>query len=175
MSGKAFSVAGVAAAAVLWAGAAVGQAAWSTYQPPEADFTAMFPGAPEAASQAMGGVAGATLRTYTIQSGPEAFNVTVFTYPKGTLPEALSQDQLNGLAKLFAEGAGKTVRTTAAATVSGRPGIEAILDDAETGQVEIFRAAQLGDRIFTIAYGGEKGTETSAQATRFVGSLVIKK
>ena len=162
---------GAVAAALLWAGAAWGQAAWSAYQPPEADFTALFPGAPEVASQAMGGVAGATLRAYTIQSGPEAFNVTVFDYPKGTLPAALSQDQLDGLAKLFAEGAGKTVRSTAAATVSGRPGLEAVLDDPETGQVEIFRAAQLGDRIFTIAYGGEKGTETSAQATRFVASL----
>ena len=63
------------------------------------------------------------------------------------------------------------MRTATAATVAGRPGLEAVLDDPETGAVMVFRAVQLGDRIFTIAYGGEKGTETSAQAMRFVASL----
>ena len=120
----------------------------------------------------MGSVAGAVwCGPMGCSPGPEAFNVTVFVYPKGTLPAALSQAQYADLAKLFAEGAGKTVRTTAAATIAGRPGLEAVLDDAETGQVMVFRAVQLGDRIFTIAYGGEKGTETSPQATRFVASL----
>ena len=69
---------GALAAALLWAGAAVAQAAWSTYQPPEADFSALFPGSPQATSQAMGSVAGAVQRSYALQSGPEAFNVTVF-------------------------------------------------------------------------------------------------
>ncbi|HEY3812940.1 MAG TPA: hypothetical protein VGL66_06920 [Caulobacteraceae bacterium] len=162
---------GLVVATLLWAGVAMAQAAWSTYQPPEADFSVLFPGAPEVSSQPMGSVAGAVQRSYALQAGPEAFNVTVFAYPKGTLPDKLSQEQYASLAQLFGEGAGLKVRTTAAATVSGRPGLEAVLDDPETGAVMIFRAVQLGDRIFTIAYGGEKGTETSPQATRFVGSL----
>ena len=168
MAGRAL---GWAAAALLWAGVATAQAAWSTYQPPEADFTALFPGAPQAVSQPMGGMAGAVQRSYTLQSGPEAFNVSVFVYPKGTLPAALSQDQLDNLVQLFAQGSGMRVRIAATATVAGRTGVEATLDDPETGAVEIFRVVQLGDRIFMIAYGGEKGTETSPQATRFVSSL----
>ncbi|HWE46805.1 MAG TPA: hypothetical protein VG407_12335 [Caulobacteraceae bacterium] len=178
--GKALGMTGAVLAAALWAGAAMAQVAqssavWATYQPPEADFSALFPGAPQVSTQPMGSVAGATLRTYALQSGPEAFNVAIFVYPKGTLPPSLSKEQLDNLAQLFGEGAGKKLRSSVAASVSGRPGIEALLDDPATGEVTIFRAAQMGDRIFTIAYGGEKGTETSPQATRFVSSLVIKK
>ena len=171
MAKSALKLTGAVVAALLWAGVAAAQATWSTYQPPEADFSALFPGAPQATSQAMGSVAGAVQRSYALQSGPEAFNVTVFVYPKGTLPEKLDPDQYADLAKLFADGSGMKVRTTAAATVAGRPGLEAVLDDPETGAVMVFRAVQLGDRLFTIAYGGEKGTETSPQATRFVASL----
>ncbi len=145
--------------------------AWTTYTAGEKDFTALFPGTPKAGTAAMGGVAGGQLRTYLLEAGPEAFTVVVFAYPKGALAQPMLPKDLADRARLFGEGAGWKLRSSTAAMVAGKPGLEAVFDEPETGAVIVFRMAQQGDRLYAITFGGPKGSEGTPQAQRFVGSL----
>jgi hypothetical protein len=145
---------------------------WAEFTPAERDFSALFPGSPLASAAPMSSTPGATLRTYLVQAGGGmVFSVSVMTYPKGSLPVVMTAADYANLVRLFGDGIGIKLRSQTGTMVSGRQGVEAVFDRAETGEVMVFRTVAIGDRIFSIIFGGPRGTETSPQAQRFVASL----
>ena len=57
-------------------------------------------------------------------------------------------------------------------TVSDRPGREAIIDDAR-GQVIVIHTVLVETRLFQAIYVGPNGSETGADALKFLGSFAI--
>ena len=84
---------------------------------------------------------------------------------KGTGPKNPDQKYFQNLMKNYTEGSNTTLRTSKAATIAGKPGIDGISDAGNSAhQVQIMAA---GDRVYMVIYVGPKGQENSADATRF--------
>jgi hypothetical protein len=63
------------------------------------------------------------------------------------------------------------LRTSKAATIAGRPGIDGISEVGNsTHQVQIMAS---GDRVYMVIYVGPKGEENSSDATRFRNSFKL--
>lgn len=63
-----------------------------------------------------------------------------------------------------------TVRTTTTVEIQGHP-TRHFICDLETGHVCAARSLVVGKRLFQLIYLGPKGTETGAEAKRFLDSF----
>jgi hypothetical protein len=162
----------VVAISLMWAGVAMAQPAWRTFAAAEGDLTASFPGAP-VVSTPTPGPAILSQRTYALEAPPAAYNISVMVYPKAALPAAPTVAYYTPLMTSFAEGSGTKLRALTPLAFAGRSGAQGVFDDPETGSVMVLRLVVVGDKLFSVVYGGPKGSDTGADARQFLDSVRI--
>ena len=113
----------------------------------------------------------ATQSMFLIEKGELTYLVSVVHMEKGTGPKNPDQKYFQNLMKNYTEGSGTTLRTSKAATIAGKPGIDGISDAGNSAhQVQVMAT---GDRVYMVIYVGPKGQENSADATRFRNSFKL--
>ena len=111
----------------------------------------------------------ATQSMFLIETGDLAYLVSVVHMEKGTGPKKPDLKYFQDLMKNYTEGSDTKLRTSRAATIAGKPGIDGIADTGNSAhQVQILAS---GDRIYMVIYVGPKGQENSADAIRFRNSF----
>ena len=115
----------------------------------------------------------ATQSMFLIEKGEQTYLVSVVHMEKGTGPKNPDQKYFQNLMKNYTEGSKTTLRTSKAATIAGKAGIDGISDAGNSAhQVQVMAA---GDRVYMVIYVGPKGQENSADATRFRNSFKLIK
>ena len=113
----------------------------------------------------------ATQSMFLIEKGEIAYLVSVVHMEKGTGPKNPDQKYFQTLMKNYTDGSGTTLRTSKAATIAGKPGIDGISGVGDSvHQVQIMAA---GDRVYMVIYVGPKGQENSADAILFRSSFKL--
>ena len=141
---------------------------WSEFRSDANGFSVMLPQAPTVTSRQIG-TSKATQTNFLIESGAITYLVSVVQTEKGTVPKNPDHAYFQKLMKNYAEGSKTVLRTSKAATIAGKPGIEGLLEEGNSAhQVQVLAA---GDRIYMVVYVGPKGQENSADPVRFRGSF----
>ena len=115
----------------------------------------------------------ATQSMFLIEKGEQTYLVSVVHMEKGKGPKNPDHAYFQNLMKNYTEGSKTTLRTSKAATIAGKAGIDGISDAGNSAhQVQVMAA---GDRVYMVIYVGPKGQENSADATRFRNSFKLIK
>ena len=110
---------------------------------------------------------------FLIEKVGYTYLVSVVHLQKGKVPKNPDQKYFQDLLKSYTDGSKTTLRTSAPATVAGKPGIEAISDAGNSAhQVQVMTS---GDRVYMVIYVGPKGQENSADPMRFRSSFKLLK
>jgi hypothetical protein len=141
---------------------------WGEFRSDAGGFLVMLPQTPTITSRQIGKTK-ATQTMFLIESGTTVYLVSVIQMEKGKGPKNPGQAYFQNLMKNYAEGSKTALRTSKAATIAGKPGIEGISDAGTSAHLVQILAA--GDRVYMVVYVGPKGQESSADATRFRGSF----
>lgn len=145
---------------------------WREFRADADGFVVSFPQDPKVTSRRIKDTK-ATQSMFLIEQGELAYLVSVVHMEKGTGPKNPNYKYFQGLMKNYTEGSGTTLRTSKAATIAGKPGIDGISDAGNSAhQVQIMAS---GDRVYMVIYVGPKGQENSADATRYRNSFKLLK
>ena len=145
---------------------------WREFRANADGFVASFPQDPTVTSRRIKDTK-ATQSMFLIEKGDLAYLVSVVHMEKGTGPKKPDYKYFQNLMKNYTDGSGTTLRTSKAATIAGRPGIDGSSDAGNSAhQVQILAS---GDRVYMVIYVGPKGQENSADATRFRRSFKLQK
>jgi hypothetical protein len=145
---------------------------WREFRADADGFVVSFPQDPTVTSRRIKD-SKATQSMFLIEKGELAYLVSVVHMEKGTGPKNPDLKYFQNLMKNYTGGSGTTLRTSKAATIAGKPGIDGISDAGSSAhQVQIMAS---GDRVYMVIYVGPKGQENSADATRFRGSFKLIK
>jgi len=151
---------------------AAAQDSWREFRAQADGFTVSLPQEPTVTSRRIG-ESKATQSMFLIEKPGYTYLVSVVHMEKGTGPKNPDQKYFQNLMKNYAEGSGTIVRTSKAATIAGKAGIDGISDAGNSAhQVQVMAA---GDRVYMVIYVGPKGQENSADATRFRNSFKLLK
>ena len=143
---------------------------WREFRADADGFVVSFPQEPTVTSRRIKDTK-ATQSMFLIEKGELAYLVSVIHMEKGTGPKNPDLKYFQNLMKNYTGGSSTTLRTSKAATIAGKPGIEGISDAGDSAhQVQIMAA---GDRVYMVIYVGPKGQENSADATRFRSSFKL--
>ena len=145
---------------------------WREFRADADGFTVSLPQEPTVTSRRIKD-SKATQSMFLIEKGEQTYLVSVVHMEKGTGPKNPDLKYFQNLMKNYTEGSGTTLRTSKAATIAGKPGIDGISDAGNSAhQVQ---AMATGDRVYMVIYVGPKGQESSADATRFRNSFKLVK
>ena len=151
---------------------AAAQDPWREFRAEADGFTVSLPQEPTVTSRRIG-ESKATQSMFLIEKPGYTYLVSVVHMEKGTGPKNPDQKYFQNLMKNYTEGSGTTLRTSKAATIAGKPGIDGISDAGNSAhQVQVMAT---GDRVYMVIYVGPKGQENSADATRFRNSFRLLK
>ena len=151
---------------------AAAQDPWREFRAEADGFTVSLPQEPTVTSRRIG-ESKATQSMFLIEKPGYTYLVSVVHMEKGTGPKNPDQKYFQNLMKNYTEGSGTTLRTSKAATIAGKPGIDGISDAGNSAhQVQVMAT---GDRVHMVIYVGPKGQENSADATRFRNSFRLLK
>jgi hypothetical protein len=143
---------------------------WREFRADADGFVVSFPQDPTVTSRRIKD-SKATQSMFLIEKGDLAYLISVVHMEKGTGPKKPDHKYFQNLMKNYTEGSGTTLRTSKAATIAGKPGIDGISDAGNSAhQVQIMAS---GDRVYMVIYVGPKGQENSSDATRFRGSFKL--
>ena len=149
---------------------AVGQDQWREFRSEADGFSVSLPQEPTVTSRRIKD-SKATQSMFLIEKPGYTYLVSVVHMEKGTGPKNPDQKYFQNLMKNYTEGSGTTLRTSKAAKIAGKPGIDGISDAGDSAhQVQVMAT---GDRVYMVIYVGPKGQENSADATRFRGSFKL--
>jgi len=143
---------------------------WREFRSDTDGFVVSLPATPTITSRRIG-KSNATQTMFLIDNGAIAYLVSVIQLEKGKGPKKPDDAYFRNLVKNYVEGSKTTLRSSRAATVAGRPGMEAISDVETSAHVLDLTAA--GDRVYMTVFVGPKGDENGADSTRFRGSFKI--
>jgi hypothetical protein len=147
---------------------AAAQAQWREFRSDADGFVIALPQEPKVTSQRIKDTQ-ATQSMIMVEKGELAYLVSVIHMEKGTGPKNPDLKYFQGLMKNYTDGARTTLRTSKAARIGGKPGIDGISDAGDSAhQVQIMAT---GDRVYMVIYVGPKGQENSEDATRFRNSF----
>jgi len=152
----------------LQAAPGLAQNQWREFRSDSDGFTIQLPDEPKVSSRRIKNTT-ATQSMFEINKGEVAYLVSVVHMVKGTGPKNPDQKFFQNLIKNYADGSKTTLRTSKAATVAGKPGIDAISDAGNSAHQVLVMAT--GDRVYMAIYVGPKGQENNADATRFRNSF----
>ena len=145
---------------------------WREFRADADGFTVSLPQEPTVTSRRIKD-SKATQSMFLIEKGEQTYLVSVVHMEKGTGPKNPDLKYFQNLMKNYTEGSGTTLRTSKAATIAGKPGIDGISDAGNSAhQVQVMAT---GDRVYMVIYVGPKGQENSADATRFRNSFRLLK
>lgn len=145
---------------------------WREFRAEADGFAVSFPQDPTVTSRRIKD-SKATQSMFLIEKGELAYLISVVHMEKGTGPKKPDDKYFQNLMKNYTDGSGTTLRTSKAATVAGKPGIDGISDAGNSAhQVQIMAT---GDRVYMVIYVGPKGQENSADAIRFRNSFKLIK
>ena len=151
---------------------AAAQDPWREFRAEADGFTVSLPQEPTVTSRRIG-ESKATQSMFLIEKPGYTYLVSVVHMEKGTGPKNPDQKYFQNLMKNYTEGSATTLRTSKAATIAGKPGIDGISDAGNSAhQVQVMAT---GDRVYMVIYVGPKGQENSADATRFRNSFKLLK
>lgn len=143
---------------------AAAQNQWREFRSDADGFTVQLPQTPDITSRRIG-TTSATQTTFLIEAGAITYLVSVIQLEKGKGPQNPDQAYFQNLMKNYTDGSKTTLRTSKAATIAGKPGIDGTSDAGNSAhQVQVVAS---GDRIYMVVYVGPKGQENSADPTRF--------
>ena len=146
------------------------RAQWREFRSEADGFAVMLPQEPKVTSQRIKDTQ-ATQSMIMVEKGELAYLVSVIHMEKGTGPKNPDLKYFQGLMKNYTEGAGTTLRTSKAARIAGKPGIDGVSDAGDSAhQVQIMAT---GDRVYMVIYVGPKGQENSADPVRFRNSFKL--
>jgi hypothetical protein len=151
---------------------AAAQDQWREFRADADGFTVSLPQEPTVTSRRIKD-SKATQSMFLIEKPSYTYLVSVVHMEKGTGPKNPDSKYFQNLMKNYTEGSGTTLRTSKAATIAGKPGIDGISDAGNSAhQVQVMAT---GDRVYMVIYVGPKGQENSADATRFRNSFKLLK
>lgn len=143
---------------------------WREFRSDTDGFSVMLPQTPAITSRRIGNTS-ATQANFLIESGAVTYLVSLIQLEQGKGPQNPDQAYFQSLLKNYVEGSKTTLRTSKAATIAGKPGIDAIADAGDSAhQVQVLAA---GDRIYMVVFVGPKGQENSADPVRFRESFKL--
>jgi hypothetical protein len=153
--------------------AAVAADKWSEFRSVNHGFAAQFPGTPGTGVQAMGGDNPFGLYHFQLAAGSAVYDVSVAEYSPGHAPQNPGVAYYAALAERYALGAKAVVRPGSghAVTIDGRPGYEAVADNAAANRTFLIDFTAAGDRLFYIVSMGPKGSDTGDDAKHFRDSF----
>ena len=145
---------------------------WREFRADADGFVVSFPQDPTVTSRRIKD-SKATQSMFLIEKGDLAYLVSVVHMEKGTGPKNPDRKYFQTLMKNYTDGSKTTLRTSKAATIAGKPGIDGISDAGDSAhQVQIMAS---GDRIYMVIFVSPKGQENSPEATRYRQSFKLLK
>lgn len=158
----------VAAIALAWTATAAAQVAFS---PPEGDFSAVFPKAPEVHGGASSDPSQpADDRSYLDDEGDHAFLVAVSQFRAGVVPAAPDAGFYDRALDLFAKGSGADKQSSRPVSLGGRPAIEGTLKTPDGGAM-VVRLVARGARVYTVAWAHPEAQTSTEDGERFFDSF----
>jgi hypothetical protein len=145
---------------------------WTEFQSQERGFAVSFPGTPKVKSVPVEGQNPLLQYDFQVSVGNDTvYSVVVFEYPAGKAPRQLDTDYYVKLVNAYAKGSESRLRKRGSTTMAGRPGFEAIADDAKGKLNHLVDIVPAGDRIYMLATAGPKNHATGDDAMRFRDSF----
>jgi len=142
---------------------------WREFRSDSDGFSVSLPQTPTITSRRVG-TSNASQTNFLID-GPTTYLVSVVQLEKGTGRKNPDQAYFQNLLKNYVEGSKTTLRTSKAATIAGKPGIDGISDAGNS--THLVQVLASGDRIYMVVYVGPKGQENSADPTRYRRSFKL--
>jgi len=146
------------------------QAQWREFRSDSDGFSVSLPQTPTITSRRIG-TSNATQTSFLIESGPITYLVSVVQLEKGAGRKNPDQAYFQNLLNKYADGSKTTLRTSKAATIAGKPGIDGMSD--QNNSAHLVQVLASGDRIYMVVYVGPKGQENSADPTRYRSSFKL--
>jgi hypothetical protein len=157
---------------LAWAATAAAEVAFS---PPEGDFSAVFPKAPEVGGDTSTDPSQAVQdRTYLDDEGDHGFLVSVSQFRTGVVPAIPDVDFYRRALDLYTKGSGSDKLSSRPVSVGGQPAIEGTLKTPD-GATMVVRLVARGSRVYTLAWThpaaqiSTEGGERFFNSFRFVG------
>jgi len=148
---------------------------WHEFHFSDRGFVVSFPGVttkPKAVSTPVSGQNPLLQHTYEVNVADDAvYSVVVFEYPEGRAPDPPKPGYFTKVISAYAKGSGTRMRTKGSKTIDGRPGYEAIAEDARGKLNHLIDIVANGDRIYMVVSAGSKGHAKSDDAKRFRDSF----
>lgn len=143
---------------------------WREFRSEAEGFSVSLPQAPATRSKHIeeGNV---TEKNFFVQLPQAGYLVTVVQTEPGRGRKNPDQAYFQDLMQHYVHGSQTKLRTSKAAIVAGRPGLEAITDDGQfSHQLQITAS---GDRVYTLIYIGPKAQENAPELKRFRDSFKL--